>query len=60
MHCNEGWDHPPGSDLVGWAKQALGSRLVYLQPGDGPDAYAQPDYRRLIRNALFWVAGRTP
>ncbi|MFY9351980.1 ThuA domain-containing protein [Sphingobium sp.] len=56
MHCNDGWDHAPGSDLIGWAKQALSARLVYLQPGDGPSAYDQPDYRRLIRNALFWVA----
>ncbi|MFB0873166.1 MULTISPECIES: ThuA domain-containing protein [unclassified Sphingobium] len=56
MHCNDGWDHPPGNDLIGWAKQALSARLVYLQPGDGPAAYDQPDYRRLVRNALFWVA----
>lgn len=56
MHCNDGWDHPPGSDLIGWAKRALSARLVYLQPGDGASAYDQPDYRRLIRNALFWVA----
>lgn len=56
MHCNDGWDHPPGSDLIGWAKRALNARLVYLQPGDGASAYDQPDYRRLIRNALVWVA----
>lgn len=58
MNSNGGWHHPPGSDLIGWAKQAINSRLVYLQPGDGPAAYAQPDFRRLIRNALFWVTGR--
>ncbi|WP_370171436.1 ThuA domain-containing protein [Sphingobium abikonense] len=60
MQCNDGWLHPAGSDLIGWAKKALNARLVYLQPGDGPAAYDQPDYRRLIRNALHWVAGRTP
>lgn len=58
MNSRRGWNHPPGSDLIGWAKQAINSRLVYLQPGDGPMAYAQPDYRRLIRNAIYWVAGR--
>ncbi len=56
MFSREGWEHPPGSNLVGWAKQALGSRLVYLQPGDGPSAYDSPDYRRLVENAIRWVA----
>lgn len=55
MYSREGWDHPPGSNLVGWAKQALASRLVYLQPGDGPAAYDNPDYRRLVENAIRWV-----
>ena len=57
MFCNEGWEHPPGSDVIGWAKQALASRLVYLQPGDGPSVYANPHYRRLVENAIRWVAG---
>ena len=35
---------------------AINSRLVYLQPGDGPSAYDNPDYRRLVENALRWVA----
>ncbi|WP_372730606.1 ThuA domain-containing protein [Novosphingobium sp.] len=55
MYSREGWNHPPGSNLVGWAKQALGSRIVYLQPGDGPAAYDSPDYRRLVENAIRWV-----
>lgn len=57
MYSREGWHHPPGSNLVGWAKQALNSRLVYLQPGDGPSAYDNPHYRRLVENAIRWVAG---
>lgn len=57
MDCNDGWEHPPGSDVIGWAKQVLASRLVYLQPGDGPSAYDNPHYRRLVENAIRWVAG---
>lgn len=57
MYSREGWQHPPGSNLVGWTKQALNSRLVYLQPGDGPSAYDNPHYRRLVENAIRWVAG---
>jgi len=56
MFSRQGWDHPPGSNLVGWAKQALNSKLVYLQPGDGPSAYDSPEYRRLVENAIRWVA----
>jgi uncharacterized protein len=56
MFANDGWDHPPGSPLIGWTKMAINSRLVYLQPGDGPSAYDSPDYRRLVENALRWVA----
>lgn len=56
MFSREGWQHPPGSNLVGWTKQALNSRLVYLQPGDGPSAYDNPHYRRLVENAIRWVA----
>jgi len=52
-----GWQHPPGSNLVGWARQHDHSRVVYLQPGDGPSAYANEWVRRLWRNAVGWVAG---
>jgi len=58
MFSNEGWDHPPGSNLIGWTRTALNSRLVYLQPGDGPAAYADPNLRRLIENAIRWTARR--
>ncbi|HEV2651727.1 MAG TPA: ThuA domain-containing protein [Rhizomicrobium sp.] len=56
MFSNEGWQHPDGSNLVGWVKRARRSPLVYLQPGDGPATYGLPGYRRLIRNAIRWVA----
>lgn len=55
MHTNEGWSHPPGSDLVAWAKTAGHSPVVYLQCGDGPDAFANPGVRRVLGNALDWL-----
>lgn len=54
--CNEGWTHPPGSDLVGWVKHAGRSPIVYLQFGDGPGTYADPDYRLVLGNAIRWAA----
>lgn len=56
MFSNKGWDHPPGNDLISWEKPVGAGRLVYLQPGDGPAAYADPNLRRLLANALAYVA----
>jgi hypothetical protein len=53
---NEGWSHPPGSDLVAWARQEGPSRIAYIQFGDGPETYADPHYRRVVHNAIGWVA----
>jgi len=52
----DGWLPAPGSNVIGWAKAAGRSRLVYLQPGDGPATYANPWYRTLLANAIRWVA----
>ena len=50
------WQHPPASDLIGWAKPAGASPVVYIQPGDGPATFGSEPFRRLIGNALAWVA----
>jgi len=55
-YAREGWTHPPGSNLAGWTKQVDQSRLVYLQPGDSVAVFKNPDYRRLVENAIRWVA----
>ena len=56
MFCNEDWPHPPGSNLLGWVKHYKNSPIVYLQPGDGPSTYENPNYKRLVENAIRWVA----
>jgi type 1 glutamine amidotransferase len=56
MFSNAGWAHADGSNLIGWVKRARKSPLVYLQPGDGPPTYENPAYRRLLENAIRWVA----
>jgi type 1 glutamine amidotransferase len=47
---------PPAGDLVGWTTTAGRSPVVYLQPGDGAPTFAHPSFRRLLGNALAWVA----
>jgi len=58
MFDNAGWDHPPGSDCVAWVKTARNAPLVYLQFGDGPDTYANPAVRKVLANALGFIAGQ--
>ena len=50
------WSHPPGSNLIVWANAAAASPVVVSDVGDGPPAFENPAYRRLIGNALHWVA----
>lgn len=56
MFDNEGWEHKPASNLIGWCKTYGKSRIVYLQCGDDPVAYANEHFQRLLRNAIDWVA----
>lgn len=56
MFSNDGWEHAAGSNLIGWTRTVGNSRIVYLQCGDDPVAYANPHFRRLVRNAIIWVS----
>ncbi len=58
MFDNDGWEHEPGSNLIGWCKTEGASRIVYLQCGDDSVAYANPHFQRLLRNAIEWVSDR--
>ena len=50
------WDHPPGSDLLVWANACRNSPVVVSDVGDSPLAYDNPNYRRLLANAITWLA----
>lgn len=56
MFENEGWEHPPGSNLIGWVKHYLNSPIAYLQCGDDSVAYANENFQTLLNNAIEWVA----
>ncbi|MEM1051965.1 MAG: ThuA domain-containing protein [Pseudomonadota bacterium] len=57
LYSNEGWDHPPGSNLVAWCRRVANAPLVYLQFGDTPQTYANPHVRQMLANALKFTAG---
>ncbi|MBT7334253.1 MAG: hypothetical protein HN856_07775 [Gammaproteobacteria bacterium] len=50
------WSHAPGSDLLVWANACGKSPIVVSDVGDGPLAYNNSNYRRLLQNALHWLA----
>ncbi len=56
MYDRGDWHHPATSNAVVWVKNYLNSPIVYIQPGDMPTAYRNPNYRRLLTNAIAWVA----
>ena len=56
MYERGDWTHPPGSNMVAWAKSYLNSPIVYIQAGDVPTSYNNPNYRKLLTNAIKWVS----
>ncbi|MFP8878362.1 MAG: ThuA domain-containing protein [Myxococcota bacterium] len=58
MFSREGWSHPPGSDFIAWTHRYRNSPIVYIACGDGPDAYQNQGLRRLISNAIHYVAAQ--
>ena len=48
--------HPQGSSLTGWYKAAERSPVVYIQHGHNNEAWANPNWRRLMSNAIKWAA----
>ena len=57
---NPQWKHSPTSAAVAWTHTVGRSTVVYLQPGDGPEAFDNPTYRKLITNSLVWLASAKP
>ena len=48
--------HPQPSNLIAWVTVGGRSPIVYIQPGDSATTFAIPQYRRLLANAIAWVA----
>lgn len=54
-NSRQGWQHPPGSDLVSWVKNARNAPVAYIQFGDGPQTYSDQNFRRILGNAITWA-----
>jgi len=51
-----GTDHPESSPIIGWEHTYGASKVIYLQPGHGKSSYENPNYRRLLQNALLYLS----
>jgi type 1 glutamine amidotransferase len=50
-------DHPDSDTTIGWVRRYGTTRVCYIQPGHDRQAYENPNYRRLVSNAIKWCAG---
>ena len=51
-------DHPQSSKIIGWVHQIEKSRIVYIQPGHDKNSYFNPNYQKLVRQAIEYVAAK--
>jgi type 1 glutamine amidotransferase len=52
--------HPQSAEVVAWTHQYGKGRVVCIQLGHDQTAYSNPSYRRLVANAIRWVAQADP
>lgn len=57
MRSREGWDHPPGTALIAWARRVEASPVVYIQCGNDGATFGHPSFRTLLANAVAWATG---
>jgi type 1 glutamine amidotransferase len=54
MHVLLTTNHPLSDEPLAWTRTPGNKRLVYIQPGQGPDVFKRDEYRRLVANAVHW------
>jgi len=51
-------DNPTSEKQLAWISPYEKSRVVVMTPGHDRKSHLPPGYRRLVRNAILWSAGR--
>ena len=51
-------DNVTSDGPVAWVSPYPKARVVFIQLGHGREAHLHPAFRRLVRNAVLWAAGR--
>ena len=50
---------PDHTEAIAWTRMHNGGRVYYTSLGD-PQDFKEESFRRMLANALFWTANRTP
>lgn len=48
--------HPKSGKPLAWARTEGKSRVVFIQPGHGPEAFTNANYRQLLAQSIRWTA----
>ncbi|MCE4564821.1 ThuA domain-containing protein [Maribellus sp. CM-23] len=48
--------HPKSMEYVAWENRYQNARVVYIQPGHDKRTYSEPDYQKLILQAIHYLA----
>jgi len=51
-------DEPKSNKLIGWSKTYGAARVVYLQSGHDHFAYENPNFQKMLKQAIRWTAKR--
>lgn len=49
-------DHPQSSKIIGWAHKKENSRIVHIQPGHDKNSWTNPNYQKLVKQAIAFVS----
>ena len=49
-------NHPQSSKIIGWTHQKDKSRIVYIQLGHDKNGYFNPNYQKLVKQAIGFAA----
>lgn len=52
-------DHPASDRQLCWTRNYRGAKICFIQPGHGPSIFQNPNYRRLVAQALNWCADKS-
>ena len=51
-------DAPGSQREVAWTRNYRNAKICFIQPGHGANAYASPDFRKVLSQAIRWTAGK--
>jgi hypothetical protein len=52
-------DHPASNQPLCWVRNYRGAKVCCIQPGHGPSLFENPNYRRLVAQAVTWCADKS-